>query len=435
MFTSLVMLLMAVSAFAGALAAGWRPAQRRGCTSHVEARQSAADPAAAQPEGAVAVLDVDDLAGLNAQNDFDTGDRLLSGIEDTLRRSLPDGLEVERMESGRFLIWLPQTDIDSAAHLVERLRSTASQAYVDGVKGPTSRTLSAGLALTSEDQEPGRAVLHADSAVAHAKLRGGNRLEIIDAGASPPSGPTRGDIEAGIQSGALSYHVQPIVETATNRIVGVEALLRWKQADGAVVGPAQFAEHLDRIPELAADLFPVLAVEAAEAFVRRPDPIFFTLNISAAILDDSDGTGCRWLNEVLLRLPPEQIIVEIVETAVIAQPARALELVARLRKQGVRVALDDFGTGLSNLDRLRQMPVDFLKIDRTFIVGIGTGGREETILRNVIRMAADLGMEIIAEGVEEAHQAEAVRSLGIRYAQGYFFGRPGPAADWDRRLP
>ncbi|WP_371155098.1 GGDEF domain-containing phosphodiesterase [Jannaschia sp. 2305UL9-9] len=384
--------------------------------------------------GSVAVLNIDDLAGLNSADGFDTGDRLLDRIEDALRRALPGTLDLERLENGRFVVWLPEANLDKAAETVERLRATASTAYVTGNSGIACRTLSAGLVTTDVEQARGRAVLHADAAAARAKANGGNRLELVRGSISAPAGPSAAEVREAILTGALSFYVQPIIDLTTGKTAGVEALLRWNLPDGKVVGPASFIDRLERMTDLDGRVLADLVEAAATPILALSEDMFFTINITATVLDGAGHSDCAWLWEVLRRLPPERIVTEIVETAIIAQPERAADLVARLRAKGVRVALDDFGTGLSNLDRLRQMPVDFLKVDRAFIQGLSHGSREDTILRNIARLAADLGMEIISEGVETAEQAQAISDLGVRYAQGFFYGRPGPVDEWSPRL-
>ncbi|MGB3409388.1 MAG: EAL domain-containing protein, partial [Jannaschia sp.] len=352
-----------------------------------------------------------------------------------LRRSLPSGMTLERMVGGRFLVSMPATSLDCAVSLVERLRANGSRVYVDGATGRATRSLSAGLAGLSDGIGRARMMLHIDAALGRAKALGGNRLELVrgaDTAAAPA--PSHDEIQRGIASGALTYFVQPVVDLTTGRIAGFEALLRWTREDGEIMGPDGFVDELDRIPDHGGDLLMNLVENAARPLIDRPRPLFFGINITGTVLDGQDSANCRWLRGVLERLPADRLVVEIVETAVLAQPTRAADLVGRLRAQGVRVALDDFGTGLSNLDRLRSLPVDFLKIDRAFVEGLGGSGREETILRNMVRMTRELEIEIIAEGIETPEQAAAIAALGIRYAQGFHFGRPGPVADWATRI-
>ena len=418
------LLLMAASALAGVVAI--RLAGRRGPGAD-------ADAGAAQG-GALALLDIDDLAGVNTAQDFDTGDRLLNAVGDALRRALPDGATLERLQSGRFLLWMPDATMEAARDEVEHLRALASRNVVEGSAGSVSRPVSAGLVVADPSESRARAILRADAALAQAKRMGGDRLAAIRSLPIPALAPPREAIEEAIATRALEYHVQPILALEARRPVGVEALLRWNRPDGAVMGPAGFMDTLDRIPEAGSDLFPDMAVEAATPFVTGPAPIYATFNITGAALDGLHRPEGRWLAEMLERLPPERLVLEIVETAVVVCPETTVTLIESLRARGVRIALDDFGTGLSTLDRLRCFPVDILKIDRTFIDGLGGTGREEAILASLVALAHGLDIDIVAEGIETEEQATQLIGLGIRYGQGYHLGRPAPASDWAERM-
>ncbi|MCK0169150.1 GGDEF domain-containing phosphodiesterase [Jannaschia sp. S6380] len=385
-------------------------------------------------EGTLALLDVDDLKGVNSARDFDTGDRLLNAVGDVLRRTLPAGGGMERLESGRFLIWLPETDLTRACETVERMRALASVAVVESMSGTVSRSLSAGVVTAVPDEGRSRAILRADATLARAKALGGNRMEVTRALPVPSLAPPRAEIEAAIAARALEFHVQPIFDLRDGRAAGVEALLRWNRPDGAILGPAGFLDTLKRIPEAGADLFPDLAVEAAAPFVTGTAPIYATFNVTGTMLDGRGSAGYRWLSQILDRLPPDRLVLEIVETAVIVRSDRAIERIEKLRAQGVRIALDDFGTGLSNLERLRRLPVDIVKVDRVFVDGLGRGGREEAILSSLVALAQGLNIDLVAEGVETQLQADTLRGLGIHFGQGFHLGRPAPAADWASRI-
>lgn len=211
-------------------------------------------PGADDAAGAVAMLDVDDLSSLNVATGYDTGDRLLGTMEDVLRRALPEGLGFEKLESGRFVIWLPSPDLDQAASLVENLRKLAASSFVEVSSGPMSRPVSAGLAPTFAEAGRNRALVHVSSAVARAKALGGNRLEMDRGQPEAPALIGRAQIEAAVESGALDYYVQPIVDLSTDHVAGVEALLRWRQDDGDVVGPADFIHRLERLPDVSEEI-------------------------------------------------------------------------------------------------------------------------------------------------------------------------------------
>ncbi|PWJ12096.1 EAL domain-containing protein [Jannaschia seohaensis] len=367
------------------------------------------------------------------RSDWDTTLRLFGRIEDALRRAVPCHAELACMDEGRFLVLLPATPICEATEIVETLRQIGGLALVDDGTGWKTRTLSAGLVQSGQGESRRRAILRCGTEVARARAFGGDRLMREQSRPAATVCPSRDEIEADLASGALRHHVQPIVDLQTGHIAGLEALLRWTRDNARKMAPGEFVDVLDRIPNYMTDLVPRLLDHVAAPLLARPGP-FLTINITGAVLDGAGSASCRWLKSVLERVPPDRIVVEIVENAIIARPSRAEELVKNLRAQGVRVALDDFGTGLSNLDRLRTMQVDILKLDRGFVSDLGSTGREETILRNLARMAEELGMSLWAEGIETEAQRQAVADLGIRYGQGYLLGRPGPPEDWAPRL-
>ena len=386
--------------------------------------------------GSLAMFDLDGLKRVNEANDFDTGDRLLDAVGDTLRRALPAGGGLERSEGGRFLVWLPNQELAAAQGPTESLRALVRVTVVEGIRQKAACTASAALVTVTPEEGRARAVLRADALMARAKALGGDRLEAQVRLDIPSLAPPRAEIEEAIAARALDYHVQPIFDlrVAPPRAAGVEALLRWNRDDGSVLGPAGFMDTLNRIPEAGSDGFPDVAAEAALPFTTAPEPVFVTFNITGAVLDGTGSAGCRWLNAVLNRVPAGQLVLEIVETAVIVAPDRAADLIERLRDRGVRIALDDFGTGLSNLERLRRFPVDFIKMDRAFVDGLGGAGREEAILASMVSLARGLDIDLIAEGIETEAQADTLRDLGVHYGQGYLLGRPGPAAEWAARL-
>lgn len=431
--------LLILFAYLGAVALGW-VLGRRGKTAALDRPPappnfSAVDLSETETENAtLALFDLDDLSGVNRTNDFDTGDRLLNEVDDVLRRALPPGSAMERLDSGRFLMWTPGGEIDAAVIIADRLRTLAGSVQVTGTRGTVTRPVSVGVIETGRSEVRSRAILRADVALAEAKRAGGNQTRALRAQPAPSLLPSREVISEAIRTRELEYHVQPIMHLRTRQAVGIESLLRWNRPDGSVLGPARFMDTLNRLPEAGVELFPDLAIEAATAFVHGPKPIYATFNITGAVLDGKDSVACAWLQALLRALPPEHLVLEVVETAIIVAPERAQDLIGRVRARGARVALDDFGTGLSNLERLRDYDVDILKVDRSFVTNLNGSGREEAILASLATLANSLDLDIIAEGVETEEQAQAILKAGINYGQGFHLGRPAPASDWATRL-
>ena len=394
----------------------------------------------ATPGGCIAVLIVDGPKGaLDGTLSQDAPRRLRDRIEDTLRRALPPGALLQRCDIDRFVLTTPDPDLAILVEALDGMRHAVAHTYLAVAGGTILCTLSAGAVRVRPGETRADVMIRASEVTARARARGGDRVVTEDGQPGGPADALRDNIAEALADGALCYDLQPIHDLRSGRDIGAEALLRWPGAgvqgadDAGVIDPAHLSDLLDRLPEAGASShLPRRLAEAAEPVLAQPGT-FVTLNISGAVLDGAGSGSCAWLDATLDLLPPERVIVEIVEHAVVTRPERAVALMARLRARGVRVALDDFGTGLSNLDRLRLLPVDLLKLDRAFVRGLGGAGREETILRHLCAMANELMIELIAEGVETEAQAAALRALGIRYAQGYHFGRPMPAAAWAAR--
>ena len=254
------------------------------------------------------------------------------------------------------------------------------------------------------------------------------------AAAAPARLPERAEIAEGIARGEFGYHVQPIRDVSDDRadplgrVVGVEALSRWTRADGSVLGPDLFMTAIHR--GYAEGLKPPMDHTAATAAPFAAAGLFCAFNVSSGFLDRGDEAG--WIDALLAPLDPAQVVFEITEGSIISHPAATARLVDALRERGVRFALDDFGTGLSNLERLQTYPVDFVKLDRRFVSALdgAEGARASAILSGLAAMRAELGFEVIAEGVETEAERDRLRGAGVTWMQGYLLGRPAPVERW-----
>ena len=368
------------------------------------------------------------MASLNRDAGYDAGDRLLGRIDDALRRALPAGGSLERLENGRFALWMDGLSLPRAASEVERLRRLGGSVTVDGQTGAMARSLSAGLTEIRSGERRRRLLLHADAALADAKRLGGGRLW-----QSPGTQPRTAllpqeEVSRAISTGELHYEVQPIVRLHDRGPAGVEALLRWTRGDGSVVGLDVFVDQIDRLPVAAAARLGAMAAESVAPVFDTPDT-FVSFNVSGALFDDCGGRSAAWFDALLAAVPPDRLVLELVESAILVSPTRTIETIERFRAKGVRIALDDFGTGLSNLDRLLTYPVDVLKIDRSLVAGLGRDARSDAVVGALATLARDLGIETVVEGIETEAQHAAVRDLGLTYGQGWLYGRPGPATD------
>jgi EAL domain-containing protein (putative c-di-GMP-specific phosphodiesterase class I) len=235
-----------------------------------------------------------------------------------------------------------------------------------------------------------------------------------------------GELRRAITSNQLVLHFQPKVSLATRRIVHTEALVRWQHPQHGLLAPDRFiplAEQTGLITPLT-DWVLHAALRQARVWRDSGRAIPVAVNVSEQNLHDPRLAGK--VAELLDRygVPPEDLMVEITETSVLLDPARATEVLRRLRMLGVRVAIDDFGAGQSALGYLRQLPADELKIDRSFIRDLQHSDRDTAIVRAAIELGHSLGLSVVAEGVEDEETWDQLASLGCDIAQGYFMARP-----------
>ncbi|HEV3496304.1 MAG TPA: EAL domain-containing protein, partial [Actinomycetes bacterium] len=232
----------------------------------------------------------------------------------------------------------------------------------------------------------------------------------------------------------LEVVYQPIVQAATGRIVGFEALVRWQHPARGLVPPDTFislAEETGLIVPLGRWVLEEACRQAAEWASAGTDdrPLTMAVNLSAAQLavPDLAGDVARVLAET--GLPATQLCLEITESVLMDDPEAAVATLHQLKALGVQLAVDDFGTGYSSLGSLRRFPVDQLKIDRTFVRGIGEDPEDETIVRLVLSLAKALSLEVVAEGVEHEVHRRRLQEFGCGFGQGFLWGAPVPASE------
>jgi EAL domain-containing protein (putative c-di-GMP-specific phosphodiesterase class I) len=236
-----------------------------------------------------------------------------------------------------------------------------------------------------------------------------------------------GEIRQGLERGEFLLHYQPQVDMQTGQVTGAEALVRWAHPERGLLGPAEFVpfcEESGLILPLSERILEMACAQAAHWREGGLKDLSLAINLSALQFARPNLAEQILQSMALRRLPSPALEVEITETTAMTHGAEALAILQTLRASGVRVCLDDFGTGYSSLSYLRTLPIDVLKIDRSFVVSLGGGGTEEAIIEAILTMARSLRLAVVAEGVETVEQRDWLRQHGCDKIQGYLFSRP-----------
>jgi diguanylate cyclase (GGDEF)-like protein len=386
---------------------------------------------------AVMLLDLDRFKEVNDSLGHAAGDAVLCAVGPRLAHELREGDTLARLGGDEFALLLPEVaDAGAAAAAGRRICAALEQPFVvDGVVLDLEASVGVAL-LAGEDDTADQLLTRADLAMYRAKeLRSGCEL----AGAEDEAGTSwrlalLGELRRALETDELALHYQPKVAMSDGKLLGVEALVRWHHPDHGLVPPDRFiplVEQTGLIGPLTLRTLD-LALAQARAWADAGAPVTVAVNTSARNLHNPAFTA--EVAEALRRqgVPPERLELELTESAVMANPALAREVLDELTGLGVRTVLDDFGTGYSSLAHIRRLPVRELKIDRSFVLGLGSGEHDEVLVRTMIELGANLGLRVVAEGVETEAAWQRLAELGCDAAQGYYIARPAPAAEFDR---
>lgn len=386
---------------------------------------------------AACFVDLDGFKLINDNHGHSTGDQLIKIAAQRLERVLRQSDLLIRQGGDEFVALQVGTD-DSAEVLAvaERLRTALGRPFtIDGRR--FDLTASVGIAAaTSDDVDVDRLLRHADIALYAAKTRGRNRVERFDqalADAVEVQAVQQQFLRDALREDRLIMYFQPLVHAHSETITGYETLARIRTVDGEIVGPANFlAPHLpaDLMYALDSAAFEQSCSAAAELALKAPDtPPYVSCNLAATTLSHPDlvdliiDTACRH------SVQPTQICLEVTESAAFSSGPVALKNLTALHGHGFQIALDDFGTGYSSLVHLRDLPIDVVKVDRSFISRLSDHGSERAIAAAITGLARNLGLGVVAEGVETIEDLEHAETIGFNTIQGWYYSKAIPLGE------
>ena len=381
---------------------------------------------------AVLFLDLDDFKTVNDSLGHEAGDQLLVAIAERLVSSVRPSDTVARLGGDEFAIVLEQIDGASLERAAERITHALRMPLL--IENQLIYvTASIGIAPTSAGLETTQQLLRgADVAMYAAKNRGKGLAQIFDPSLQQAViGRLSLDAELrnAIERGEMRVLYQPIVRLDDHRIVGVEALIRWQHPTRGLIAPDMFldlAEDSGVIHQIAQFVLDVACrdVRSWHAAHGVDQPLTLCVNLSASQIQHAEIVAMVSSALATSGFPPHSLTLEITETAIMHDTEATLARLFELKRLGVRLAIDDFGTGYSSLGYLRRFPIDVLKIDRSFVDNVALRTDAMALVRAIVDLGHNLGLQMVAEGVENADQARELKLLGCDMGQGYLFARP-----------
>ncbi|TXM73085.1 EAL domain-containing protein [Methylobacterium sp. WL12] len=380
---------------------------------------------------AILCLDLDRFKAINDMHGHGAGDALLRAVSERLCARVRTGDLVARLGGDEFAVLHRVSDASGALALAGRMIAMVSTPYdLDGYTVEIG--MSVGIAIADDAADDiDRLLKNADTALYHAKAKGRGTACLFEPAMDETAEIRRAierDLADALRQGLFEVHYQPLVNLGSNRITGVEALVRWRHPERGLISPATFIPVAEETGLIVA-LGEWVLNQACRDAVAWPEGISVAVNVSAVQLRNRTFAQTVLLALAASGLRADRLELEITESVLLDETEANLETLHLLRRTGIRISMDDFGTGYSSLTYLRRFPFDKMKIDRSFVQDAGKATEAGAIIRALVALGGSLGITTLVEGVETEEQLAAVRAEGCQEMQGFLFSRPRPAGE------
>ncbi len=383
------------------------------------------------PTICVVAISIDNLSFLTSALGHDTTDEMLARIANRLRHALDPGCIAGRLDYGDFWLLLTNLKDEGEAEACARtIMRTAEEPMTLSNGRRVDIRCRTGSAIAIPERSTSKSLMRCAMAALNRATECGKFFETADETlmtSAEEKLQTEAELRAGLDGGEFVLHYQPLVSLRDGRIDGFEALIRWQHPRRGMVPPMQFipvAEESNLIIPIGRWVLQEALREQMKMESLQKRPISMSVNVSAAQLHGSNliDDVCQALS--MTGADPTRLKLELTESELMRDPKNAAATLAELRALHIQVFIDDFGTGYSSLSYLQRLPVDALKIDRSFVVEMLNSADAQAIVRTIIALACSLNLQVVAEGIERAEELHVLRALGCDFGQGYFFSKP-----------
>jgi diguanylate cyclase (GGDEF)-like protein/PAS domain S-box-containing protein len=387
---------------------------------------------------ALLMMDLDRFKDVNDTFGHQYGDQLLQQVSHRLQKTLGAVGILARLGGDEFGVLLPSADASAAIITSQRLLEALEASFALD-NHTVALGASVGIALFPDHADDTETLLrYADVAMYVAKRAGGG-FELYSAEQDQHTASRlalAGELRQALEEGQLVLYYQPTIDCSTNQVKGVEALVRWLHPRRGLIPPDQFIPLAEQSGIINALTHFVLQAAIRQCRLWLDAGLQLTMSVNLSMRNLHEPHLPEALAEILAEegVAADQLILEITESTIMADPNRALAVLQRLRALGVHMAIDDFGTGYSSMAYLKGLAVDALKIDKSFVQNLASDASDRAIVRSAVELGHNLGLQVVAEGVEDTDSYDQLVRLGCDLVQGYYMGRPMPIDDLERWL-